>query len=56
MYLYDQIEPPKVPLEKVTNTKMILIQGSLDMSSDEDDMKRLKNALKGKKWLINHCY
>ena len=56
MYLYDQIEPPKIPLEKVTNTKMILFQGSLDMSSDQDDMRRLINTLKGKKLLINHCY
>ena len=48
MYLYDQDKPPKVPLEEVTNTRIILIQGNLDMSSDKDDIMRLKNVLKGK--------
>lgn len=50
MELYDQVKPPKVPLENVKNTKIILIQGSIDISSDQDDIKRLKNALTGKKY------
>ena len=54
MYLYDQDKPPKVPLEEVTNTRIILIQGNLDMSSDKDDIMRLKNVLKGKnnEWIM----
>ena len=67
MELYNQIEPPKIPLDKITYRKIVLIQGDMDMSSDREDIDRLKSELKGnynynkastsKKILINTmCY
>ena len=47
MELYNQVEPPKIPLDKITHRKIVLIQGDKDMSSDREDIDRLKSELKG---------
>ena len=47
MELYKQTEPPKIPLDRITHKKIVLLQGDQDISSDREDMNRLKNELKG---------
>lgn len=47
MALYNQIEPPKIPLDKITNRKIVLLQGDKDMTSDREDINRLKSEIKG---------
>lgn len=57
MELYSQIQPPKIPLERVAHKKIVLIQGDKDQSSDREDMNRLKSVIKCN-WilLINNSY
>lgn len=47
MKLYNEEEPPLIPLHKVTHKKIVLIQGDHDISSDRDDINRLKSQLHG---------
>ena len=47
MALYNQIEPLKIPLDKITIRKIVLLQGDRDMTSDREDINRLKSEIKG---------
>lgn len=45
--LYNQAEPPEIPLEKIANEKIILLKGDSDGTADQVDIDHLKQALTG---------
>ena len=47
MQIYNQIDPPKIPLDKIIHEKIVLILGDKDFTSDREDIDRFKQVLKG---------
>ena len=45
--LYNEVEPPEIPLEKIANEKIILLKGDSDGTADQVDVDHLKQVLTG---------
>ena len=47
MALYNQIKPLKILLDKITIRKIVLLQRDRDITSDQENINRLKSQIKG---------